>query len=136
MSTYLKFLIKILCGYVIGSGPLFGFLIFKTHISIRDLARPYLLLFIATFVCVLLIYDARKYVTQPKALSLRYSLAILTLFLSSLLVFNYYGVKFKLFAPGFESSFLWSGILLTCLTTSVVFYTVKRKTISGEIGPR
>src|ERR1700675_1868889 len=99
MRKYGLLFLKLVCGYSLGFGPLFGFLAIEFNIHFRQLVRPYILLFIISIVFVFMVYDARKYVNQPETFSRRFALAVLIFFLACIGVFTYYGAQFNILVP-------------------------------------
>lgn len=122
----LTWLVKVFLGYASLATPTFAILYWALRLSVRQLLPPYFILFVFDAVGVLMMFDARKHIDQPKWFRLRVSVAVFVILFSFLAVVYYFGSEYGLIGPDYRTMTLVTGLLGTGTVSVGMFFYLRR----------
>jgi hypothetical protein len=103
------------------------------RLPLKQLWTPYVLLFVAGAVAILIIWAATMYFNGARQFSGLLALAVLIVFSSWTVVCSHFGVTLGIFTRDFSSTFAWVGLLGAAFSAIHVFYLTYRRRVSGRV---
>lgn len=125
---------KALTGGALVLTPIFGIFALAFRVPMEQLYLPYILLLSTCFITVCVMFIARRSL-QPTPASILFSLAILFLFTTSMLIFAHFGVAFRILTPEFSTAWKESGVFLSVLGAISAYFVAYRR-LSAKVSGR